>query len=217
IRALTSNRDARVIAGGTTLVDLMKLDVETPNQLVDINRLPLSDITETAQGTVRIGAMARNSAVAYRPLIQERYPLLSEALLSGASGQLRNMATVGGNLMQRTRCAYFRDTRWDCNKRNPGAGCSAQDGYHRGHAIFGTSDSCFATHASDMCVALAVLETIVEIEGPEGRRRIPFHQFHREPGDTPHIETDLNHGELITAVELPKPAASWRGRYLKLR
>src|SRR5438876_12179300 len=158
IRALTSNRDARVIAGGTTLVDLMKLDVETPNQLVDINRLPLGDITETAQGSVRIGAMARNSAVAYHPLVRERYPVLSEALLSGASGQLRNMATVGGNLMQRTRCTYFRDTHWACNKRVPASGCSAQDGYHRNHAIFGTSEACFATNPSDMSVALVALE-----------------------------------------------------------
>src|SRR5437762_430491 len=177
-----ANHDARAISCGTTRVDLMKLDVETPNQLVDINRLPLGEITETAKGSVRIGAMARNSAVAYHPLIRERYPLLSEALLSGASGQLRNMASVGGNLMQRTRCAYFRDMRWDCNKRIPGSGCSAQDGYHRGHAIFGTSDSCFTTHPSDMCVAMAALDAVVETEGPDGRRRILLTDFHREPG-----------------------------------
>jgi xanthine dehydrogenase YagS FAD-binding subunit len=217
IGALASNPEARLVAGGTTLVDLMKLDVETPNQLIDINRLPLGDITETAAGGVRIGAMARNSAVAYHSLIRDRYPLVSEALLSGASGQLRNMATVGGNLMQRTRCAYFRDTRWACNKRTPGSGCSAQDGYHRTHAIFGVSDACFATNPSDMSVALVALEAIVHTESPTGRRSIPIADFHLPPGDTPHIETVLDHDELITAVELPKPAALWRSRYLKVR
>jgi xanthine dehydrogenase YagS FAD-binding subunit len=193
------------------------LDVESPGKVVDINRLPLADITETAEGGVRIGAMARNSAVAHHPLVRERYPLLSEALLSGASGQLRNMATVGGNLMQRTRCTYFRDVDWACNKREPGSGCSAQDGFHRTHAIFGTSDACFATNPSDMNVALAALEAIVETERPAGRRRIPIATFHVLPGDSPHIETVLEHGELITAVELPKPAAAWRSRYFKVR
>src|ERR1051325_9012406 len=172
IAAVAANPDARFVAGGTTLVDLMKLDVETPTQLVDINRLPLSAITETQNGSVRIGAMARNSAVAWHPLIRERYPLLAEALLAGASGQLRNMATVGGNLMQRTRCTYFRDTNWGCNKRVPGSGCSALDGFHRTHAIFGASDACFATNPSDMCVALVALEAIVHTSNSSGRRSI---------------------------------------------
>jgi len=217
IAAVAANPDARFVAGGTTLVDLMKLDVETPTQLVDINRLPLSAITETQNGSVRIGAMARNSAVAWHPLIRERYPLLAEALLSGASGQLRNMATVGGNLMQRTRCTYFRDTNWGCNKRVPGSGCSALDGFHRTHAIFGASDACFATNPSDMCVALVALEAIVHTSNSSGRRSIPVSEFHLLPGNTPHLETVLQHGELITEVELPKPTANWRSRYSKIR
>ena len=161
--------------------------------------------------------MARNSAVAWDPLIRERYPLLAEALLSGASGQLRNMATVGGNLMQRTRCTYFRDTAWECNKRLPGSGCPAVDGYHRTHAIFGTSDACFATSPSDMCVALIALEAIIHTANSAGRRRIAMADFHVPPGNTPHIETVLQHGELITEVELPKPRAPWRARYFKVR
>ena len=166
---------------------------------------------------LRIDAMVRNSAVAFHPAIRERYPILSEAILSGASPQLRNMATVGGNLMQRTRCTYFRDPRWACNKRSPGSGCSALEGYHRGHAILGTSEHCFATHPSDMSVALVALDAVVEVEGPRGTRRIPIEDFHRLPGDTPHIETSLEPDELIVAVELPKPAAAWRGQYLKVR
>src|SRR6185503_18207919 len=217
IAAVAADPGARFVAGGTTLVDLMKLEVETPSQLVDINRLPLAAILETPDGGVRIGAMARNSAVAWHPLIRERYPLLAEALLSGASGQLRNMATVGGNLMQRTRCTYFRDTAWACNKRTPGSGCPAIDGYHRTHAIFGTSDACFATSPSDMCVALIALEAIIHTANSTRRRRIPMAEFHLLPGKTPHIETVLEHGELITEVELPKPGAPWRSRYLKVR
>src|SRR5262249_13326322 len=154
------------IAGGTGLVDLMKLEVEVPQQLIDVSRLPLANIEETADGTIRIGALARNSAVAHHPLISQRYPLLSEALLSGGSAQLRNMATVGGNLMQRTRCTYFRDVHEKCNKRSPGTGCAAENGFHRMHAILGTSDQCFATHPSDMSVALAALDAIVETQSP---------------------------------------------------
>jgi xanthine dehydrogenase YagS FAD-binding subunit len=217
IAAVAANPDARFVAGGTTLVDLMKLDVEAPSQLVDINRLPLAGIAETSAGGVRIGAMARNSAVAWHPLIRERYPLLTEALLSGASGQLRNMATVGGNLMQRTRCTYFRDVSWACNKRVPGSGCSAADGFHRTHAIFGTSDACFATNPSDMSVALIALDAIIHTAHPAGLRQIRMDDFHLPPGDTPHIETVLRQGELITGVELPKPAANWRSRYFKIR
>src|SRR5262245_13995787 len=189
----TVSRDpgALFIAGGTGLVDLMKLEVQTPVKLVDVNRLPLDAIQEIGIGVLRIGALARNSDVAYHPLVRERYPLLSEALLSGASAQLRNMATVGGNLMQRTRCTYFRDVREACNKRSPGTGCAAADGFHRMHAILGTSDHCFATHPSDMCVALHCLDAVVEVQSPAGTRRVPFENFHVVPGDTPHIETVL--------------------------
>ncbi|HEY2015628.1 MAG TPA: xanthine dehydrogenase family protein subunit M [Bryobacteraceae bacterium] len=217
LTAAGTDRQGRFIAGGTCLLDLMKLDVETPERLIDIHRLQLEEITETADGGVRIGAMARNSAVAYHPLIRERYPLLSDAILSGASPQLRNMATVGGNLLQRTRCTYFRDVHWACNKRVPGSGCAAQEGHHRNHAIFGTSEACFATHPSDMCVALLALEATVEIEGATGKRRVGAEDFHRLPGDTPDVETVLEPGELITAVEVPRTAAGWRARYEKVR
>ncbi len=216
VAAAAGNAQARFVAGGTTLLDLMKLDVETPSELLDIHRLPLAEITELPEGGVRIGAMVSNSALAYHPLIQERYPLLSQAVLSGASAQLRNMATVGGNLMQRTRCTYFRDLSWACNKRNPGSGCAAKDGHHRSHAIFGTSEHCFATHPSDMCVALAALDATVAIEGRDGPRRVPFGDFHTLPGDTPHIETVLRQGELIAAVELPQPLPG-KAAYLKVR
>lgn len=208
----------RFVAGGTTLLDLMKLEVETPSQLIDIHRLPLSQIEETSDGGVRIGAMASNSAVAHHKLIEKQYPLLSEALLSGASPQLRNMATVGGNLLQRTRCTYFRDPHWACNKRTPGSGCAAQEGYHRHHAIFGVSDQCFATHPSDMAVALVALDAEVEIESAKGgTRRVPVREFHLLPGSTPQIETVLKLGELITAVYLPKLDGKWRAQYLKVR
>jgi xanthine dehydrogenase YagS FAD-binding subunit len=218
IAAHRATTGSRYVAGGTCLIDLMKLDVETPPQLVDVNRLPLADIAETAAGGVRLGALARNSTVAQHPLIRERYPLLSEALLAGASAQLRNMATVGGNLMQRTRCTYFRAVDQACNKRTPGAGCGAAEGFHRGHAILGTSERCFATHPSDMCVALLCLDAVVDTEGgSQGPRRIPLDRFHRPPADTPHIETVLDEGELIVAVEIPPPAAAWRSRYVKVR
>ena len=208
---------SQFIAGGTCLVDLMKLEVETPAQLIDVNRLPLEAISETAAGGVRIGALARNSDVAHHALIRERYPLLSEALLSGASAQLRNMATVGGNLMQRTRCTYFRDIFQPCNKRVPGSGCGALDGHHRSHAILGTSDHCIATHPSDMAVALTCLEAVVETEGPNGQRRIVIRDFHLLPGNTPHIETALADGELIVGIEIPAPPGNARSRYMKVR
>lgn len=217
IAALTASSDARFIAGGTTLIDLMKLDVESPDRLVDINRLPLDTIAKTSEGGLRIGTTARNSTVAYHSSVRELYLVLSEVLLSGASGQLRNMATIGGNLMQRTRCTHFRDTHWACNKRIPGSGCSALDGYHRGHAIFGTSDSCFATSPSDMNVALLALDAIIETQGPNGPRRIPIGDFHTLPGDTPHIETVLETGELVTEVELPRPVIPARSGYRKVR
>ena len=206
------------IAGGTNLVDLMKYNVEQPTQLVDISRLPLASIEETQGGGVRIGAMARNSDMANHPLIRQRYPLLSEALLSGASPQLRNLATAGGNLMQRTRCYYFYDVGFtECNKRNPGSGCAARDGENRIHAILGASERCIATHPSDMAVALAALEARVHVQGASGERQIPMADFHRLPGETPQFDTTLKHGELITAIELPPPAANAQSYYLKVR
>jgi xanthine dehydrogenase YagS FAD-binding subunit len=215
----TVSRDAGAlfIAGGTGLVDLMKLEVQNPTMLVDVNRLPLNDIRETEDGALRIGAMVRNSDVAYHPLVRERYPLLSQAVLAGASAQLRNMATVGGNLMQRTRCTYFRDVHEICNKRRPGAGCAALDGVHRMHAILGTSEHCIATHASDMCVALLCLDTVVEVQDRAATRRIPFEHFHVLPGDTPHIETVLRHDELITAIEIRQDSGTRASTYRKIR
>ncbi len=216
VDTVSRNQSAKFIGGGTNLLDLMKENVEQPNQLIDINSLPLSKIEVTRNG-VQIGSMARNSDVAYNAIIQERYPLLSQALLAGASPQLRNMATVGGNLMQRTRCYYFYDTAMPCNKREPGSGCAAIEGFNRIHAIFGASDQCIATHPSDMCVALAALDAVVQVQGPKGDRQIPITQFHRLPGDTPQIDTVLQHGELITAVDLPNLPFAKRSHYLKVR
>jgi len=216
-QAISTKPGSAFIAGGTGLIDLMKLDVETPQQLVDINRLPFAEITENANHGLRIGAMARNSVVAWNPLVRERYPLLSESLLAGASAQLRNMATVGGNLMQRTRCTYFRDVHETCNKRSPGSGCAAAEGHHRTHAIFGTSEHCFATHPSDMCVALVCLSAVVEVQGPSGMRRIPIEDFHKLPHDTPQIETALARDEVITGIELPPPSGKSRSIYRKVR
>ena len=208
---------ARYLAGGTTLVDLMKLHVEQPTRLIDINTLPLADVTELPDGTVRVGAMVRNSDLAHHPIIRARYPVLSQALLAGASGQLRNMATTGGNLLQRTRCVYFRDTAMPCNKREPGSGCSAIHGHNRGHAILGTSDACIATHPSDMAVALVALDARVRIVGPDRERVIPLRELHRVPEHHPEVETTLEHGELITAVEIaPLPFAT-HSLYLKIR
>src|SRR5438105_9444782 len=192
---------ARYLAGGTTLVDLMKLHVERPEVIVDINGLPLTRIEELPDQVVRVGAMVRNSDMAHHDLIRFRYPVLSQAILAGASTQVRNMATTGGNLLQRTRCYYFRDTAAGCNKREPGSGCAALDGYNRIHAVLGTSDRCIATHPSDMCVALAALDAIVRVTGPRGDRTIPFTDFHLTPGDRPDRETAIDAGELITAVD----------------
>jgi xanthine dehydrogenase YagS FAD-binding subunit len=222
-KALASAQDAKFIAGGTTLVDLMKLHVETPKTLVDINLLPLEKIEKLPDGGLRIGAMVRNSDLAWNDEVKKSYPVLSEALLSGASPQLRNMATTGGNLLQRTRCMYFREPSagtpgsYGCNKRTPGSGCAATDGFNRMHAVLGTSDKCIATHPSDMCVAMAALEAVIHVEGPKGRRTIAFADFHKLPGDTPHIENALEPGELITYVDLPKPIAGTKSTYLKLR
>jgi xanthine dehydrogenase YagS FAD-binding subunit len=209
---------ARYIAGGTNLLDLMKGDVEHPTRLVDVSRLGLDAIQELPDGGLRIGATARNSDTANHKLVRERYPLLSQALLSGASGQLRNMATTGGNLLQRTRCPYFTDTAFSqCNKREPGSGCGARDGYHRMHAILGASPACIAVNPSDMNVALAALDAVVLTTGPDGERRIPITEFHRLPGDTPQFDTVLRPGELITAVELPPSRFAHNSCYLKIR
>jgi xanthine dehydrogenase YagS FAD-binding subunit len=207
----------KFIAGGTNLVDLMKEHVERPNRLVDINRLPLDRIEPLAGGGLRIGALVRNSDAADDERIAIRYPLLASALLAGASAQLRNAATIGGNLLQRTRCWYFYDTATACNKRSPGSGCDAIGGLTRMHAILGASEQCIATHPSDMCVALAALNAQVRVTGSDGDRVIAFADFHRLPGDTPHIETALGPGELVTAVDLPAEDFRRHHSYLKLR
>jgi xanthine dehydrogenase YagS FAD-binding subunit len=222
-RALGAANGAKFIAGGTTLVDLMKLNVETPSGLVDINILPLDKIESLPNGGLRIGAMVRNSDLAWNADVQKNYAVLSQAILSGASPQLRNMATTGGNLLQRTRCMYFREPSagtpggYGCNKRTPGTGCAALDGFNRSHAVLGTSDQCIATHPSDMCVAMAALEVTILVEGPKGKRTISFADFHKLPGSTPHIENALEPGELITYVDLPKPVEGAKSVYLKLR
>lgn len=208
---------ARFIAGGTTLLDLMKLNVETPARLLDINRLPLGKIEATPDGGLTIGATVRNSDLAHHPAVQRDYAVLSQALLSGASAQLRNMATTAGNLLQRTRCVYFRDTAMPCNKREPGTGCPAVTGSNRMLAILGTSEQCIATNPSDMCVAMAALEATIHVRGPKGERAIPFGDYHLLPGNTPNRETVLEPGDLITHVTLPPPVAGSRQVYLKLR
>src|SRR5271156_1906837 len=209
--------DVRFIAGGTTLVDLMKLDVERPNQVVDINTLALGQIEPATGGGLVIGALARNSAVAHHPIVQRDYTVLSQALLSAASPQLRNMATTAGNLLQRTRCPYFRDTAHACNKRELGTGCSAIGGHNRMLAILGTSKDCIATNPSDQNVALTALEATIQIQGPKGERSVPIHDFYLLPGSTPDRETVLEPGDLITGVTLPPPAPGSRSLYLKLR
>ena len=207
----------KFVAGGTNLVDLMKMDVERPTKLIDITRLPFDKVEEMPGGGLRIGALVRNSDLAYNAIVERRYPMLSSALLAGASQQLRNMASVGGNLLQRTRCAYFYDIATPCNKRNPGTGCSAIGGVNRMNAILGTSEACIAVHPSDMCVALAALDAKVHVIGPHGEREIPFGDFHRLPGETPQHETDLRAGELVTAVELPAQGFAANYTYLKIR
>jgi xanthine dehydrogenase YagS FAD-binding subunit len=214
--AAAGDGGASFLAGGTTLVDLMRLEVMTPSAVVDLSPLPLTQIERAGDG-LRIGAMTRNSAVATHPLVVERYPLLAQALLAGASQQVRNMATVGGNLLQRTRCPYFRDLAVACNKRAPGSGCSAIDGYTRSHAILGTSESCIATHPSDMCVALAALDAVVHTRGAGRERAIPFGEFHTLPGDHPEIESALEPGELVTHIELPASPFAAHAHYVKVR
>jgi xanthine dehydrogenase YagS FAD-binding subunit len=209
--------DVRFLGGGTTLIDLMKLNVETPTRVLDINRLPLDRIEATSDGGVKIGAMVRNSDLANHAKVQKDYSVLSQAILQGASAQIRNMATVGGNLLQRTRCVYFRDTAMACNKREPGSGCPAITGHNRTLAILGASEHCIATNPSDMCVALAALEAAVHIQGPKGSRAVAFGDFHLLPGNTPHRETVLEPGDLITHVTLPPPIAGSKQVYVKLR
>jgi xanthine dehydrogenase YagS FAD-binding subunit len=216
-RAIAEEPDAKFIGGGTNLVDLMRADVERPATVVDISALPLTGVDELPDGGLRIGALVRNSHLAAHRMVRTRYPVLAQALLSGASGQLRNMATVGGNLLQRTRCLYFYDGAAACNKRVPGSGCDAMGGFHRGTAVLGTSESCIAAHPSDMAVALAALDAVVEVESVRGRRRIPIAQLHRLPGDTPDVETELGPDELITAVELPAAPVAASSRYRKVR
>jgi xanthine dehydrogenase YagS FAD-binding subunit len=217
VRVLADDPGARLLGGGTNLVDLMRQDVERPATVVDITALPLAEVAERPDGGLRIGALVRNSHLAAHPLVRTRYPVLAQALLSGASGQLRNMATVGGNLLQRTRCPYFVDLTAACNKREPGSGCAALDGVHRQGAVLGGSEHCIATHPSDMAVALAALDAVVEVESVRGTRRVPLVGLHRLPGDTPHVETVLERDELITAVELPPAAVAATSRYRKVR
>jgi xanthine dehydrogenase YagS FAD-binding subunit len=206
-----------VTAAGNNLIDLMKENVARPLHLIDVNRLPLSGIENLPDGGLRLGALATNADTAYHPEVERRYPLLSKAILAGASAQLRNMATDGGNLLQRTRCYYFYDTGTPCNKREPGSGCGALHGFNRIHAILGASDQCIATHPSDMCVALAALGAVVRVTGPGGERDIPFADFHRLPGDTPHVDTNLAAEELVTAIDLPPKGFAANSAYLKIR
>ena len=215
---LAARPGAAFVAGGTNLIDLMKGHVAMPTLLVDVNRLPLADVAQRPDGGVRIGAMVRNSDLANHALIRDGYPLLSQALVSGASPQLRNMATVGGNLMQRTRCYYFYDPAFAaCNKRMPGSGCAARAGHHRIHAVLGASNACVATNPSDMSVALAALRADVVVQGSAGERCLPIADFHRLPGDTPERDTNLAPGELIVAVDLPPSPFAARSHYLKVR
>lgn len=209
--------DSLFIAGGTNLVDLMKENLLRPARLIDINALPLREVHTTADGGLRIGALVSNADLAWHPEVERRYPLLSQALLSGASPQLRNMASASGNLLQRTRCHYFYDSQTPCNKREPGSGCPARDGLNRNHALFGASEHCVAVHPSDFCVALAALEARVIVAGRQGERSLAFADFHRLPGDTPQRDTVLEAGELILAIELPAESFAAHSAYLKVR
>ena len=217
VRHIAADPTAKFIAGGTNLIDLMKDDVERPPRLIDISRLPLKTVEETADGGLRIGALVPNSDLAYHPLVEQHYPVLANAILAGASQQLRNMASTGGNLLQRTRCLYFYDTTTPCNKREPGSGCSAIAGINRMSGILGTSEACIATHPSDMCVAFAALEAKVHVVGPAGERCIAFADFHRLPGNTPQFDTNLRSNEIITAIELPAQGFASNYSYLKIR
>ena len=217
VNRATSDRDAMFIAGGTNLIDRLKVFLDEPSQLVDVSRLAMKQIERTSAGGLRIGALVTNTDLANHIEVRRNYPLLSRAILAGASQQIRNMATVGGNLMQRTRCPYYYDTAFPCNKRQPNTGCPAATGINRTHAILGASESCIAVNPSDMSVALAALDSVVEVRGREGKREIPFTDFHRLPGDNPERDTNLEPGELITAVILPPLPWSKSGVYLKLR
>ena len=216
VRMAADEPGAAFLGGGTNLVDLMRQNVVQPDTVIDVSRLPLTKVTELPDGGLRVGALVRNSHLAAEPLVRSRYPVLSQAILAGASGQLRTMATVGGNLLQRTRCPYFYDLTAECAKRDPGSDCAAAGGFSRGSAVLGTGTSCIATHPSDLCVALAALDATVEVESVRGRRRIPFGEFHRLPADTPHLETTLAADELVTAVEVPAPVTR-NSRYRKVR
>ncbi len=217
LRAITAEPHAKFLGGGTNLVDLLREGIEQPGTVIDITRLPLTAVEELPAGGLRIGALVRNSHLAADPMIRTRYPMLAQAILLGASGQLRNMATVGGNLLQRTRCLYFYDTASACNKRHPGAGCAAREGFNRSNAVLGASKHCLATHPSDLCVALAALDAVVVVESTRGQRLIPLVDFHRLPGETPHLETELARDELVTGVELPALPAAAHSRYRKVR
>jgi xanthine dehydrogenase YagS FAD-binding subunit len=217
-RLAGNNLNAKFIAGGTNLIDLMKENISKPDLLIDINKIHgISKIEELMDGSLRLGALVRNADTAYDNRVQKKYPLLSQAILAGASAQLRNMASNGGNLLQRTRCYYFYDTATPCNKREPGTGCSAIGGYNRIHAILGANDNCIAVFPSDMCVALAALDATINIQGIEGNRTIAFADFHRLPGDTPHLDNNLKQGELITSIDLPAESFDTHYSYLKLR
>jgi xanthine dehydrogenase YagS FAD-binding subunit len=217
VNLISQTANSKFLGGGTNLVDLMRENIEQPDALVDVTGLPFKQIEELADGGMSIGAAVKNTAVANHRLIRERYPFLSQAILFGASGQIRNMATVGGNLMQRTRCYYFYDEAASCNKRQPNSGCDAIDGFNRIHAILGSSESCIATHPSDMCVAFAALDATVHVEGKNGKRAIPFNDFHRLPGNTPNIETDLQPDELITSIQIPSIDFAKNSLYRKVR
>ena len=222
IAMVARDADTQFLAGGTNLVDLMKIDVAAPTHLVDVTGLASHDprlarIEEMGDGTLHVGSLVSNSDLAYHPAVRSRYPVLSEALLSGATVQLRNMATVGGNLLQRTRCYYFRDTASPCNKRQPGTGCSATGGYNRIHAVLGGSDRCIAVNPSDMCVALSALDAVVRVRGPAGDRTVPLADFHRLPGDRPDQDSVLEHGDFILGVDVPPLPFATRSHYLKVR
>jgi xanthine dehydrogenase YagS FAD-binding subunit len=215
--AVATRPGAMLLAGGTTLVDLMKIDVLTPDTVIDVRHLGLSSI-DVSDDTIVIGATVTNSQLAWHPVVRDRFPVLSEAILAGATTQIRNMATVAGNILQRTRCPYFRDVHASCNRRQPESGCDALDGFNRGHAVLGVSEHCIATHPSDMGVAMAVLDADVHTVRPDGTARlIPFRDFHLAPGDTPHVEVALDHGELITHIVIPHLPAARRSHYLKVR
>jgi xanthine dehydrogenase YagS FAD-binding subunit len=216
VQQASANNNSMFIAGGTNLVDRMKVFLDEPSQLIDITRLDMTRIEQTGDG-LRLGALVSNTAIADHPEVRRSYPMLARAILLGASQQIRNVATTGGNLLQRTRCPYYYDTAFDCNKREPGSGCAALTGINRIHALFGASDQCIAVHPSDMCVPLAALDAIVEVEGAKGKRQIPFTEFHRLPGNTPQRDTNLEPGELITAVILPLAPFAKSSVYLKLR